>query len=74
MVTFVVHILLGDSEVDEVDFIHLRDFSVVISYHHIVGLQIAMNEALVMENFQKVGQLEGQGNSTVQGKGLLVSP
>ena len=46
---------------------------VVVSNHDIIGLQITMDEALIVEHLKQVQKLDAHGDCTLERKVLLVA-
>jgi len=73
MGSILVQILLGDSKINEVNLIDELVVFFVVSNHDIIGLQITMDEALIVEHLKQVQKLDAHGDCTLERKVLLVA-
>ena len=54
MCSILIQVLLGDSKIDEVDFIDESVAFFVISDHNVIRFKITMDEAFIVEHLEKV--------------------
>lgn len=65
-------IRLSDSKINEKKLIHGLGVLGVIANQDIIWLEVAMYEPLVMQPLEKVYELNGHGNNTLDGKVFFV--
>lgn len=72
MGSIIIGVFLRNSKVDEVYSINQVTVFRIVSYHDVVGFDVAMYVPLIMEHFEKVHQFDGHRHHALEGKVLLV--